>query len=733
MTNFLPCHRNMRPLAAAILAAIPSLASAGSAAPGAVQLETLTVNAEEQSAPALAGGVDLLFNDSLNTNSTVSEALASTPGVIVQDFFGGGAQPRIQIRGSGLQQNPVERGILILQDGLPINRADGSYIVGLANPSLSESFEVYRGYLANRLNATVLGGAVNFISPTGHSAPGGKISLNAGSFAQRGGQASYGWQGESADLLVHANTNRSDGYRDYNASELSSLGANGGVTLSANHRLEAFTRYTELDFEIPGPTNEDGLKDDPQTVYSGPTMTSSGLVNPGPNVQRDKPQRRADQLMAGVRSLHSFGDSSLDLLLGYSQTNDSLRFPVASGQRDTDGGDATAVVRYAYGMNAINNLPLLELTAQFVTGSADRHYYLNEGGTQGEKFGENTLDAQTLSLTSGMNIALNNSLTLAPSVSWSSASRDNDDTYSEATRPTMAYNPANPTVALATGSVTAQDTSYQRDYEGWTPSLSLSWKPADHYQVFTAISRSFEPPTHDDLIATMNGTPNSSPGRPTPGNAALDADAFITPDLKAQYANTFEAGSRGKTANFSWDLVAYYSRVKNEVLSLRNESGTSLGSVNADKTRHLGAELGLKANITDTVSSRIIYNYQDFLFKDDDVRGNNRLAGAPRHMLNVFTDLRATNAWSGTIGMRWMIEKTPVDNMNTLYNDPYAVFDISTRYQATAAISLSAAVTNIFDENYASSTLVVDQVKEGQAVYLPGDGRAYSAGITMSF
>mgnify|MGYP003652306431 CR=1 FL=1 len=137
---------------------------------------------------ALPGGAAVVSTeDSARTGvPTVSRALATVPGVVIQDFFGGNDQPRIQIRGSGLQQNPVERGVLVLQDGLPINRADGSYVVGLVNPAQAEAIEIYRGYLANRLGATVLGGALNFISPTGRTAPGGKASTSAGSFGQFG-------------------------------------------------------------------------------------------------------------------------------------------------------------------------------------------------------------------------------------------------------------------------------------------------------------------------------------------------------------------------------------------------------------------------------------------------------------------------------------------------------------------------------------------------------------------
>jgi iron complex outermembrane receptor protein len=57
-----------------------------------------------------------------------------------------------------------------------------------------------------------------------------------------------------------------------------------------------------------------------------------------------------------------------------------------------------------------------------------------------------------------------------------------------------------------------QNTSYARSYEGWNPSIALSYRPDNVQTYFAAVSRSFEPPTHDDLLATVYGTPNSSPG-----------------------------------------------------------------------------------------------------------------------------------------------------------------------------------------------------------------------------
>lgn len=196
---------------------------------------------------ALPGGVALVHQQSLpeTANLTVSRVLGSVPGVVVQDFFGGNDQPRIQLRGSGLQQNPVERGILMLQNGLPINRADGSYIVGFANPRQAESIEIYRGYMANRLGATVLGGAINFVSPTGSTQPGAQVMLSGGSFGQMTAAGQVGFKRDNVDGLIEFDLSRRDGFRVYNGSQRASVNANVGVALSENVSTR-FLRVTPI-------------------------------------------------------------------------------------------------------------------------------------------------------------------------------------------------------------------------------------------------------------------------------------------------------------------------------------------------------------------------------------------------------------------------------------------------------------------------------------------------------
>ncbi len=687
---------------------------------------------------AIPGGTALVETESLEgtANLTLSDTLGTTQGVVIQDFFGGFDQPRIQIRGSGLQQNPVERGVFFLQDGLPLNRADGSYVVSLAEPRAAEFIEVHRGASTNRLGATVLGGSLNFVSPTGSSQPGLRGNAEGGSFATAGGAAAYGVAGEDYDAYLSLSGGRSDGFRDYNDSWRAGFDANAGFELGGGLSSRVFAGYRDVRFDVAGPLTRELMGDDPREVFPGPvfsfTPAGPAVTGPGPNVIRDLPMRRTRQGRLGTRASYEAGDHVFDAAVGLSYTDDRFVFPIPGGIRDTDGGDLALVGRYAWQPDPEAPLPLAEATLTVALGEADRAYAINIEGDRGPVFGRNDLSAVTLSGFVGGNVPLGRGFTLSPGLALSYALRDNDDTYRAATRPTVAFSPLDPDVRMPDGTVPWEDTSYDRNYFGLSPSLALSWRPAEEHLLFAAVSRSFEPPSHDDLIATVNGTPNSSPGRPNllfPVAAA----AFRTPDLDAQTATTVEVGWRGELGPVALDAVLYHSWVSDELLNLRDESGVSLGSVNADDTRHLGLELAATARVADRVTGRLSYIFQDFRFVDDPVRDDNRLAGAPPHVIGL--DL-AWEAFDGlTLGgtLHWQPGTTPVDNLNTLFTRTFATFDLRARYELRSGIALFVEGRNLSDETYAASTLVVDQARSDQAAFIPGNGRSVYGGVDVRF
>ncbi len=711
-------------------------ALAQSAAPGSViVLDPVVIQGDATAARfrATPGGVALIDRSEPPTAEeaapTLSDALSGTPGVVVQEFFGGNDQPRIQIRGSGLQQNPTERGLLVLQDGMPVNRADGSYVVGLATPGPAEDIEVFRGGAANRLGANVLGGALNFISASGATTPGTRLSFGAGSFGRVDVAGSYGVVNDQGDALLRFEHSEKDGYRDYNSSRRSSVGGNATLQMGeATTRL--FFSHTDLRFDVAGPLTWDAIRNDPTSNHTGPVIVGGTPVGPGPNVLRDLPRRATTQTLAGARTTLEDGDNIYDLGFSLSRTDDSFRFPISAGYRDTDGTDATLTARYS--RMGEGELPLFETGLYWSVGEADRDYYHNLSGTRGPAFGHNRLRADTLSLFAGANLPLGG-FTLSPSVAFNHANRENDDRWGAATRPTVAYNPMNPGVALPDGAVTAQDTSYDRSYSGFTPALALSWQPAEDQFAWISISRGFEPPTHDDLLGTVGGTPNSGPGRPTPPAPDPTAAMFATPHLKAQTSTTLELGWRGRWQNLEWDATAYHSRIRNELLSLRDISGATLASVNAGRTRHTGLELGLSGDLGERLRGRLAWTWQDFRFDGDPVRGDNRIAGAPRHLITAALDWQASEQLTVGGTLHWIPDETPVDNMNTMFNDAYAVVDLGADYALNDRAVLFARVTNLFDERYAASTLVVDVATAGQAAFIPGEGRAIHLGTRLRF
>ena len=688
----------------------------------------------EARAYATSGGVSVIAADDVaqQGNVTLSDALSSAPGVVVQNFFGANDQPRLQVRGSGLQQNPVERGVLFLQDGLPLNRADGSYVVGLIDPRQADYIEVFRGYTANRLGSTVLGGAVNFVLPSGAAADGLRLRAEAGDFEHAYLSTDFGVSGEAWDAQGAFSHSEREGFRSYNSSER----AGGYIAATYNWNAAVSTRllagHVDNRFDVAGPLTYAALQADPSQVHPGPVVVGGVAQNPGPNVLRDRPRRDTALTWAGSRTTASWGRHAVDAALSYVWSDDSFRFPVSGGERVTEGGGANIAARYAYESQS-GPLPLVEVTALYAADSADRDYYLNAGGARGALFGTGELKAVTLSLNVNGNLPLGGGFMLSPSLSFAQAERVFDDQFTLATRPTLAFNPMNPGARLPDGAVPTVDASYDRDYDEVSPALALSWSPAADDFVFIAYSHAFEPPSHDDLIATINGTPNSSPGRPTPPNPALAAAVFATPALEAQTSDTLEMGWRGARGAMRFDTLVYYSWVENELLNLRDATGVSLGAINAEETRHFGIEAAIDAALTPELSARVAYVYQDFHFVDDPIRGDNQLAGAPSHVVNLDIDYSPIAALTLGLSVHWLPDETPVDNLNTLYSDPYTVFDLRAVYRPSERWSVFLEGRNVGDETYASSTLVVDQARPDQAAYIPGDGRAVYAGIALDF
>src|SRR3546814_14469158 len=100
-----------------------------------------------------------------------------------------------------------------MQDGIPVNLADGSFDFQTIEPMATRYIEVYRGANALGYGASTLGGAVNFVSPTGYDTPQIELRGELGSFDyQRFGMTTGGVHGTLA-YFFSTRTFAQDGFR----------------------------------------------------------------------------------------------------------------------------------------------------------------------------------------------------------------------------------------------------------------------------------------------------------------------------------------------------------------------------------------------------------------------------------------------------------------------------------------------------------------------------------------
>ncbi|MGW6780342.1 hypothetical protein ACWF50_20220 [Brucella pseudogrignonensis] len=153
------------------------------------------------------------------------------------------------------------------------------------------------------------------------------------------------------------------------------------------------------------------------------------------------------------------------------------------------------------------------------------------------------------------------------------------------------------------------------------------------------------------------------------------------------------------------------------------------GFIHVKAEAERGTALSATAAMPPTSTSRRLIVTASFLQCASCVSGSS----LPRQIINTVLNYQANDRWSLQGSVQWIPEKTPVDNMSTLYADPYAVVDLRTEVKISDYILFFGEITNIFDEKYASSTLIVDQARADQAAFLPGDGRGFFVGMKAKY
>ncbi|WP_020167799.1 MULTISPECIES: TonB-dependent receptor family protein [Methylotenera] len=628
-----------------------------------------------------AGGVTIVDLDEVREGrvSNFRDTLGLATGVLAQSRFGA-EETRLSIRGSGLQRTFHGRGIKLMQDGIPVNQADGGFDYQAIEPMATRYIEVYRGANALRYGASNLGGAINFISPSGYDAEKFSVRAEAGSFDYRRLGLSAGGVVGDFDYFVSGSTFNQDGFRDYATQNTERINANFGYRINSDIETRFYVGYAKSDSNLPGNLTKAQLKDDPSAAFLS-TVTG-------------QQKRDIDLIRVANKTNILIGDHSNLQLSAYFSHKD-LFHPIFQ-VLDQDTNDYGFEARYSQEGELFGhkNEFILGVNPSFGVGYDDR--WTNNLGVRGAR--QNKLENRSKNLEA----YAENRFYILPDVSLVTG---------------LQYTHSQRQLKDKFFSSAAQDESFDATYVQTNPKVGVLYDYRPNVQFYANVSRSYEPPSFGELTGGL--TPNI---------------------VEAQDGTTFEVGTRGNSEKIDWDFSAYYAKLNNELLQTAvfaagNNPAAATQTTNADKTIHAGIELGLTARLPWHLEWRQSLLINQFKFDNDNTFGNRDLPGLQKSLLRGELMYRNHGFYVGPT-VEFSPQRYAVDFAETLYADSYTLFGMKLGQKVNEHFSWFLDARNLNDKKYAASTSVIlDATRPGtnQSLFLPGDGRSVYVGAEFKY
>ena len=610
--------------------------------------------------------------------STIKDALDYVPGIFVQPKWGDDS--RLSIRGSGLSRNFHLRGVKLYMDGIPINTSDGFGDFQELDPAAYRYVEVYKGANALRFGATTLGGAINFVTPTGRDADRISAGIDIGSFGFHRLQASSGGARGPFDFFVTGSNLEQDGYRDHSDGEATRGSANLGVRLSENAETRFYINANQVRQRIPGRVTKD-------VALSSPTTAATS------NVVNDW-QRNIDTVRIANKTTLRVAEGTI-VEFGVFGVDRHLMHPIFQwlDYKYEDYGAFTRLMNEAY-IGGFKNRLLVG--ANIHNGAYDADQYVNTGGFKGSLLSSSRNQSNNTMLYAENQFYFLPSVAIVGGTQYLYAERELKDRF------------------LSDG-----DQSGQSSFRAWSPKAGLLWEIDRTWQAYANIQRSAEVPSFGE-------------------NSYASASAF---DAKLQTATTYEIGTRGRRPDFTWDVALYRMNIDNELMCVAPFGIPDFCLVrNADKTIHQGLELAFGTTIAkelavtgsrpDKLWLNVSYTYSDFRFDGDAQFGDNQLPGAPRHFLRSELLYKHPSGIYFGPNVEWVPLSYYVDSANTLDTEPYAIWGLKAGYDAGGAFSAYVEGRNLSDTHYIASTGITNVANPAVTNFFePGTGRSVFAGV----
>jgi iron complex outermembrane receptor protein len=618
------------------------------------------------------------FKDRQST--TIKDVLDYVPGVFVQPKWG--EDSRLSIRGSGLSRNFHLRGVQLYMDGIPINTADGYGDFQEIDPSAYRFVQVYKGGNGLQLGANSLGGAINFVTPTGRDSAKAQASISGGSWGYHREQISSGMAFGPADYFVTLSNQRQGGYRDHSDGTSVRGSANLGYQLSEYAETRFYLNANTIEQKLPGEVSRTAALTNPKAAEASRISQNW--------------QRNIDSLRIANKTTLKFDPTTVEF--GAFYTNRHLMHPIAVWLEDKHD-DYGLFVRAIDERDIAGHHNKLTTGITVFNGTTDARLFDNPGNAV-----KGTLNKHTRQEANNTAIYAENAYSIIPDLALVTGFQ-----YLDATRKEIGLGGAWFPPALVSG-----------HYDSWSPKIGLVYDLKPHWQLFGNISRSSEVPSFGEGTAVTN---------------------FAS--VRPQTATTVELGTRGKDVHYKWDVAVYRAAIADELQCLAVAMGMCSVS-NVNSTIHQGVEAGFgfallrsvflnTQGYQDQIWINTAYTYSDFRFDHDTTFSNNQIPGVPKHYMRGEALYKHPSGFFGGPNVEWAPQSYFVDNANTFKSPGYALLGFRLGYDKGENFTAFVDGKNLLNKKYISSTSVVNQYDPTFNQFNPGNGRGIFGGISMKY
>ena len=662
----------------------PATTSTGTPSQSNVSLTVPTTEQARKDIQQTPGAVEVVPDTQFKNTpaATIKDIVDYVSGVWAQPKWGDDA--RLSIRGSGLSRNFHLRGVQLYMDGIPINTSDGYGDFQEIDPTAYRYVEIYKGANALRFGANSLGGAINFVMPSGRDARIFEGRIDGGSFGFLRGQASSGDSNDRADYFITGSASRADGYRDHSWGDAERANANFGYRLTPDAETRFYFDANRVRQRIPGEVTKDAALNNPKAAFATNVL--------------DDWQRNIDTVRFANKTTMRLGASTIEF--GAFGVERHLMHPIFQWL-DYTYHDYGAFGRIVDDRAIGDHRNLFVAGVKVLNGTIDAKQYVNTGGNKGQPLSDLTQRPENYSA------YVENSFYFLPTVALVAGTQ-----YLFAVR--------GQTVIFSLNG----DKAGRNAWSLFSPKVGFLWDVDPSWQVFGNISRSAEVPSFGESVAPNFLQPNL-PNIPWFG-------------IKAQTATTYEIGTRGRRPDYTWDIALYHADIQNELMCFFSSFG-NCNVTNADRTIHRGVEVGVGATLLkslwahgpapDRIWMNLAYTLNDFRYNNDATFGNNLLPGAPPQYIRAEILYKHPSGFSFGPNIEWVPQSYFVDSANTLTTEPYLLWGLKAVYDDEKNFSAYIEGRNLSDKAYISSASIIDRATPASRLFNPGTGRGVFAGV----